>query len=159
MTVNTVIQEANVKSQQGKNFSAVHAGPMAQLDNFKLEHPKMNRTISGKLFVRDLLKLSSMQFSMNKLPAGRGTPFLHQHKANEEAYIFVKGKGQMQVDGEYIDVEEGSIVRIATQGSRALRNNSSDDLYFIVVQAKEGSLGDDTFSDGVPAGDTVNWPT
>jgi mannose-6-phosphate isomerase-like protein (cupin superfamily) len=158
MTAITVKQEANVKSQQGENFSAVHAGPMAQLDSFQLEHPRMKRTITGKLFVRDLLKLSGMQFSMNKLPAGRGAPFLHQHKANEEAYIFVKGKGQMQVDGEIIDVEEGSIVRIATPGKRCIRNNSSDDLYFICVQAKEGSLGDDTFGDGIALEDPVNWP-
>jgi mannose-6-phosphate isomerase-like protein (cupin superfamily) len=157
MTV-TVKQEANVKSQSGKNFSAVHTGPMDKLDTYQLEHPRMKRTITGKLFTRDLLNFSSMQFSMNKLPAGKGAPFLHAHKANEEAYIFVKGNGQLQVDGEYIDVEEGSIVRIGTPGLRAIRNNSSEDLYFIVVQAKEGSLGDDTFGDGIPSDDPVNWP-
>jgi mannose-6-phosphate isomerase-like protein (cupin superfamily) len=120
--------------------------------------PRRQRTVSGKLFIKELLAFTGMQISMNKLPAGVSVPFYHQHKENEEAYIFVKGRGQMQVDDETFDVEEGSIVRVGTKGSRTLRNNSSEFLYYICVQAKENSLNIDTFEDGLPGEKKVTWP-
>lgn len=146
-----------ISVQQGSNFSAVNVGPFAKLDEYKLEHPLRPRPVSGKLFIKEFLGLTSMQVSMNKLPAGVEVPFYHQHKENEELYIFVKGKGQMQIDGQIIDVQEGSLVRITPGGTRTWRNNSNEDLYYIVLQAKEGSLRQDTFDDGVPVEKQVSW--
>lgn len=99
-----------------------------------------------------------MQISMNKLPAGAAVPFYHQHKENEEAYIFIGGKGQMQIDGDTFDVEEGAIVRVSPNGSRSLRNNSNADLYYICVQARDGSLNLETFEDGIKSDKPVEWP-
>jgi mannose-6-phosphate isomerase-like protein (cupin superfamily) len=62
------------------------------------------------------------------------------------------------VDGKTFDVAEGSIVRIATNGTRCIRNNSQQDLYYICIQAKEKSLNIDTFEDGIPIQDEVTWP-
>lgn len=155
----TVIkQEADVKTQAGKNFSAVHAGPLSALDNYKLEIPAQNRTVRGKLFIKEFLAMTGMQISVNKLPAGGGVPFLHKHKENEEVYLFVKGRGQMQVDGEVFEVEEGSIVRVSTDGFRSIRNNSNAELQYICIQAKENSLTQHTFDDGVRAPEEVTWP-
>ncbi|MBX9692906.1 MAG: cupin domain-containing protein [Cyanobacteria bacterium] len=153
-----VNQEANVKTLQGQNFSAIYCGPLDELDTFELEVPSIKRKAKGKLFVKELLGLSSMQISMNKLPPGRSVPFYHQHKENEECYLFIKGSGQMQVDGELFEVEEGTLVRISTAGSRTLRNNGSEDLYFICIQAKENSLNIDTFEDGIKSDVPVQWP-
>ncbi len=151
-----VHQEVEVKKLSKTNFTAVHVGPFSQLNTYKLEMP--TRKVEGKLFLKELLGFTGMQISMNKLPAGVSVPFYHQHKQNEEAYLFVKGKGQMQVDGETFDVEEGSVVRIAPHGSRVLRNNSNEDLHFIVIQAQEGSLKQETFEDGIPSSSPVAWP-
>ncbi len=153
-----VKQEAQISVVHGENFCAVETGPFSQLDSYKLEVPHLKRTISGKLFVKEFLGLTGMQISFNKLPAGAFVPFYHQHRENEEAYIFISGNGQMQVDGQVVDVHEGSVVRISTNGSRTLRNNSSSDLIFLCVQAKENSLNLETFEDGIRGDARVTWP-
>lgn len=153
-----VKQDVNVKTQKGANFTAAHVGKMTDLDTFELHVPRLNRTVRGKLFIKETLGFTGMQISLNKLPAGASVPFYHQHKENEEAYIFIKGKGQMQIDKETIDVEEGSIVRVSTNGSRCLRNNSNEELQYICVQARENSLNHETFEDGIPGADPVEWP-
>ena len=142
---------------EGKHFSAAHAGPFASLGQYSFEHPTLKRKASGKLFLKDHLKMSSMQVSLNRLPAGREVPFKHAHKKNEELYVFVGGKGQMQVDGEIFDVEEGTVVRVAPGGFRTWRNTSDNDLYYICVQARDGSLDGDTFNDGIPSDEKPSW--
>ncbi len=143
--------------REGKNFTSVNAGKFADLFQYELRHPLREKPVYGKLFLKEELGLSSMQVSLNKLPAGVELPFYHKHKENEELYIFVGGKGQVQVDGEVIDVEEGSCVRISPDGERTWRNNSSQDLYYIVIQAKENSLRIDTFDDGIAGEKPVSW--
>jgi mannose-6-phosphate isomerase-like protein (cupin superfamily) len=150
-------QEANVRTHSGSNFAAVHAGSFDNLDQVKLEVPSLNRTSKGKLFIKEYLGMTGMQISLNKLPAGKGLPFLHKHKQNEEAYIFIKGRGQMQIDGEIFDVEEGTVVRVATGGSRGIRSSDETDLEFICIQAKENSLSQDTFDDGIKDETVPSW--
>lgn len=154
----TIIQSADVDVRTGKHYSAVNLGPLAELDNYKLEVPALKREVRGKLFIKEMLAFTGMQVSMNKLPAGAAVPFYHQHKENEEAYIFIGGEGQMQIDGETFPVKEGSIVRIDTEGSRTLRNTGNEPLYYICVQAKQGSLNIDTFEDGIRSDAPVVWP-
>lgn len=144
--------------RKGTNFSAIDLGPLARLDTYKLEAPAFNREVRGKLFIRELLDMTGMQVSMNKLPGGISVPYYHAHTENEEAYIFVGGSGEMQIDGEVFSVKEGSIVRISTKGMRALRNTSNEPLYYICVQAREGSLNVDTFEDGIRGEAPVKWP-
>lgn len=137
----------------------MHPGKFEDLDQYELEHPRRpGKPLPGKLFLKDHLDLSGMQVSLGKMPAGKAVPFLHKHKTNEELYIFVRGKGQIQIDGEVIDVEEGTSVRIAPNGERAWRNTGTEDLYCIVIQAKENSLTQDTFDDGIPCDNQPNWP-
>ena len=146
-----------ITHQSGKNWDAIHAGRFSDLLQYELQHPTAPRKVRGKLFLKDHLKLNSMQVSINKLPAGIEVPFYHQHKENEELYIFIGGKGQMQIDGEIINVEEGTCIRIAPNGERTWRNNSTEDLYYIVIQGKEHSLNIDTFDDGIPGDRPVSW--
>lgn len=154
----TVKQEINVRTVNGANFSAGYTGPFNSLDDYKLDVPRLGRTVTGKLFLRDLVGMTGMQISINKLPAGRAVPFIHKHAQNEETYIFIKGRGQMQVDAKVFDVEEGTVVRIGVDGGRCLRNNSSDDLHYICVQAKQDSLSQETFEDGIPVEQAPVWP-
>src|SRR5258708_263695 len=88
----------SIPKVEGKNFTAMHAGPFSTMEQYSFEHPLLKRKASGKLFLKDHLHLTSMQVSLNKLPAGRPVPFYHTHKNDEELYIFVGGKGQMQID-------------------------------------------------------------
>jgi mannose-6-phosphate isomerase-like protein (cupin superfamily) len=154
-------KEAVMTSATGtKTFAVAHMGPWERLDQYELSHPARKTPIRGKTFLRERLGLTSMELSLNKFPAGRAIPFLHRHKNHEELYLFVRGKGEIQVDGTTIPVEEGSCVRIAPSGARSVRNNSSEDLYYICIQAKEGSLSDATSTnDGELVPGEVKWPS
>src|ERR1700722_9028776 len=106
----------SVNKKTGKNFAAVNVGKFENLDDYEFQHPRIGKPKPGKLFLKELLGLTGMQISLNKLGPGKSVPFYHSHKQNEELYIFTKGSGQMQIDGEVVDVSEGSIVKIATEG-------------------------------------------
>ncbi|MFX0138172.1 MAG: cupin domain-containing protein [Candidatus Hodarchaeota archaeon] len=139
-----------------ENFTVIHIESLEELDKCIFEHPKVPTT-RGKLFLKNELKLSGMEVSINKLSPGMKIPFYHKHKENEELYIFIKGKGQFQIDGEIIKVQEGTVIRVSPDGVRAWRNNSSEDLYFIVIQVKPSSFLGENISDGVSVEGDVTW--
>jgi mannose-6-phosphate isomerase-like protein (cupin superfamily) len=133
---------------KGKNWTAAQTGPMDQLNQYAFPHPVMKVDVEGKLFLKEALGLTGLEMSLNKLPARKFVPFLHRHKLNEEVYIFLKGRGEFQIDGEVVPVQEGTVIRVSTGGARAWRNHSEEDLYYIVLQVKEGSMEKGTISDG-----------
>ncbi len=139
-----------------QNFTVIHIKNFNELDRYIFEHPKVP-TMIGKMFLKNELKLSGMEVSINKLSPGMKMPFYHKHKENEELYIFIKGKGQFQVDGEIINIQEGTVIRVSPEGVRVWRNNSSEDLYFIVIQAKVGSFSGENISDGIGVEGDVAW--
>src|SRR3954452_4058721 len=97
----------NEKTVQGTNFTGFHAGPMAGWTEFRLEPPDVPLPARGKLFLRNLLGSAGLEMSLNVVLPGKGIPFLHKH--NDEVYIVVSGRGQFLVDGECLDVAEGSV--------------------------------------------------
>ena len=116
----------------GANFTAVDGGKFSDL----LANHK------GKLFLKDLIKSTSSEISLSALPPKEGVPILHTHRANEEIYIVISGEGQYLVDGQVFPIKEGSVVRVAPEGKRCIRNTSAkDQLTFICFQAKAGSIG------------------
>ena len=145
------------KKMEGHKFTVIHIGNWTNLDKYTFEHPKLPGSYTGKLFLKSELKLTGMEVSLNKLPPGTQMPFYHRHKHNEELYLFIKGKGQFQIDGEVVDVREGTVIRVAPDGVRTWRNNSSEDLYFIVIQSRAGSLSGENISDGIGVGHGVEW--
>ena len=96
--------------------------------------------------------------SLNVVPPGKGIPFLHKHRQNDEVYVVVGGQGQFLVDDECIDVAEGSVLRLSPAAARAWRNNSDAPLYFLCLQYRadgviEGGTADGQKVEGKPA-----WP-
>jgi mannose-6-phosphate isomerase-like protein (cupin superfamily) len=142
----------------GENFTAVHLGKWTDLDKYSFKTPKLPRPYPGKLFLKTELKLTGMEVSLNKLPPGTQMPFHHKHQENEELYLFIKGKGQFQIDGKIVDVHEGTAIRVGPEGVRIWRNNSSEDLFFVVIQAKAESLFGEDISDGIGIEQSVEWP-
>lgn len=102
---------------------------------------------TGKVFVHDNLGETSCEISFGSLDAGQAVPFFHSHKQNEENYIILSGKGRFQVDDEVFDIAGGSIIRVATQCDRNMRNTGDSPMTYICIQAKEGSLGGFSMSD------------
>jgi mannose-6-phosphate isomerase-like protein (cupin superfamily) len=147
---------SQLEATHGTNYSIAHAGEWRNLAHYTFKHPLI-AMVPGKLFLKEPLHLTGMEVSLGVVPAGRGTPFLHAHRQNEELYIFVKGQGQFVVDGEVLDVQEGTVVRVAPAGARAWRNNSTEDLYYIVIQAKAGTLANGTITDGLEVPGAPQW--
>jgi mannose-6-phosphate isomerase-like protein (cupin superfamily) len=110
-------------------------------------HPRLGE-VKGKVFLREPLGLTGMEVSLNALPPGGASSFLHAHKQNEELYLFLEGQGEFQVDGEVFPVGPGSTLRVAPEGMRAWRSTGSTPLVWMVVQAKAGSLEQATAQDG-----------
>jgi mannose-6-phosphate isomerase-like protein (cupin superfamily) len=153
------MHEQQLAVVSGEHFSSARVDDLAGLDHFQFFHPLgKGRGFPGKLFLKEALGMSGMEVSLNKLPAGQGMPFYHRHREHEELYIFLRGRGQFMIDGEVIDVGEGSVIRVAPAGVRAWRNHSQEDLYYIVIQAKDGSLQATEIEDGVPCPGKVEWP-
>lgn len=142
---------------QGENYTVAHVGDWDGMMDYVLS-PSPEVKFRGKVFLNEVLGLNGMEVSLNVMKPGMQVPFSHAHKENEELYIFVKGQGQFYVDGQVIDVTEGTTVRVSPQGERVWRNNSTEDLHFIVIQAKAGSLTQKTREDGVIVTPQFSWP-
>ncbi|HJV86177.1 MAG TPA: cupin domain-containing protein [Noviherbaspirillum sp.] len=153
------MDNANLDVVQGRNFSGAQVGELTDLHNYQFYHPLgKGRGFPGKLFLQEPLQMTGMEVSLNKLPAGQGVPFYHQHREHEELYIFLKGSGQFLIDGKVIEVREGTVIRVAPEGVRTWRNHSQEDLYYIVVQAKAGSMQAKGIEDGMVLPEKVDWP-
>ena len=94
----------NDKMVRGTHFTCVHAGPKDGWTQFRLDPPDVPLPARGKLFLRSLLGSAGLEMSLNVVPPGKGMPFLHKHRQNDEVYVVVGGRGQFLVDGECIDV-------------------------------------------------------
>ncbi len=127
--------------RRGDHYTVGQTGPLSDLDS--------------KLFLGPALELTGMEVSLNCLKAGQGSSFVHQHRQHEELYIFLKGRGQFQVDGDIVGVQPGTVLRVTPAGKRAWRNHGREDLEFVVIQANIGTL---TGQDGVRHEGPVEWP-
>lgn len=101
----------------------------------------------GKQFLKDATGATSCEISFGTLPSGAAVPFFHSHKANEENYIILSGKGKFQIDGEAFDIAEGSVIRVSTGCDRNLKCTSTEPMTYICIQAKEDNLGNYTGTD------------
>jgi mannose-6-phosphate isomerase-like protein (cupin superfamily) len=148
----------NDKTVRGANFTCFHAGPMAGWTQFRLEPPAVPMPAKGKLFLRDLLGSAGLEMSLNVVPPGKGVPFLHRHRNNDEVYVVISGRGQFLVDSECIDGAEGSVLRLGPPAARAWRNNSDAPLYFLCLQYHADSVIDGGTSDGQKVEGQPAWP-
>ena len=146
----------NKKEQTMKDYSKIELGTFSNLTK-TIFQPNPDFKIEGKRFVKDELGLTSSEISFNTMEPNTAIPFLHKHKENEEIYIGVKGEGQLLLNDNYVDIKEGSVIRVATNTERAIRNNTDSLFTFIVIQAKENSLENSTISDGYGIEKKPNW--
>ncbi len=151
--------DSPIEKTEDRNFTAADIGPLENLNRYAYKHPILRKAAPGKLFLKDLLGLTGMEVSMNRFAAGARMPVAHRHRKNEELYIFIRGRGQFQVDGRVIEVREGTVLRVAPEGARAWRNHSEEDLYYICVQVTAGSGLAPEIADAENIRKLVRWPT
>ena len=84
--------------------------------------------------------------------------FYHKHRLNEEIYIFLNGEGEFQIDGKVMPVREGTVIRVAQEGERCWRNiSATEDLLYIVIQARAGTYEGQAIEDGIGIQKKVSW--
>ncbi len=142
---------------ENTNYSAVNLGNLEELMEYSLIHPVNKQEIEGKVFVKDALKSTGSEISFNSLPPESEQPYFHIHRKNEEVYIILKGFGFFQVDGELMEIKEGSVIKVRPEGIRGIRNSSKEIMIYIVVQAKENSLEEYTTDDGTRVPFEPKW--
>jgi mannose-6-phosphate isomerase-like protein (cupin superfamily) len=140
-----------------KNYQAKDVGSLKNLNQYVFAPEGAPIRIEGKLFLNNLLNMSSVEVSLNQNKAGTGMNFFHRHKNHEETYIFIGGKGEMSIDDEIVPVQEGSIVTIQPQAKRSWWNTGDTDLTYIVIQAPVNGMKNPVVADGELMEGTVPW--
>lgn len=144
------------KIAAGEHFTAVDAGKMAQLGEYRLQlAPGVE--LPGKVFGGAAAGATGAEFSFQSFAPGTETGFLHTHRTHEELYFFLSGRGEFQVDGECFPVGEGSVVRVAPEGRRSVRNNGSEPLVMLCVQYRGGTFTAEDATDGNILQEPVRW--
>lgn len=140
----------------GAHFGAATVGPLAGLGDYLLElGPGVK--IPGKVFGGAAVGATGADFSLQSFAPGTETGFLHTHKCHEELYFFLSGSGEFQVDGRVFAVGEGSVVRVAPEGRRSVRNNGQEPLVMLCVQYRGATFTPEDAADGVILPDAVAW--
>lgn len=140
----------------GACFSAVDFGKMKDLSNYVLELGPQT-VILGKVFGGAAVGATGADFSFQSFAPGTETGFIHTHRKHEELYFFLAGCGEFQVDGHVFPVGEGSVVRVAPEGRRSVRNNGGENLVMLCVQYLGGTFGGKDAADGVILDTPVEW--
>ena len=141
---------------EGTHLSALSTGSFSQLNDYVLPvAPGME--IQGKVFMGQTLQTTGAEISFQSFAPGKETGFLHTHQTHEELYIFVSRKGEFQVDGQVFPVGEGSVVRVAPEGKRSVRNNGTEPLIMICVQYKAQTFTAQDAADGQLLQEPVKW--
>ena len=112
-------------------------------------YTKIGKVEGARTELHDRLGLTGAEISVNTLPAGASVPFVHAHKANEEIYFLLSGKGKVIVDGADVDLNEGDWIRIAPAGKRQFFASSDSPISYICIQVKADSLGAYTADDAI----------
>jgi mannose-6-phosphate isomerase-like protein (cupin superfamily) len=144
---------------KNNHYTAVNIGRFDQLADYELIHPRLKTTITGKLFLKEIIHSTGVEISFTTLPPRESLSYFHTHKKNEELYIVIKGAGYYQVDDDCFPIKEGSVVRVAPEGKRCLFNSSDEPLVYMVIQAKAGSLEEYTSDDGQRVPYEAKWTT
>ncbi len=142
----------------GKNFSAVCVGKIDEIIEHELPMGP-DFTIHGKVFAGQAVGATGSEFSFQTLVPGQDSGFLHTHKTHEELYIILKGEGCYQVDGELFPVSEGTVIRVAPEGKRALKNTGTENLTMLCVQYKANAFSeaDSPMTDGNILQEPLKW--
>lgn len=112
-------------------------------------YAKTNIGNEGRVELHETLSLTGAEISINNLPAGANVPFVHSHKANEEVYGILSGKGKVVIDGEEIALTAGDWLRISPAAKRQFFAADDSAISFVCIQTKENSLGGFTADDAV----------
>lgn len=140
----------------GSAYTCISVGDISSLGEYVIELGPEIR-IPGKVFAGVALQATGAEISFQSFAAGTQTGFLHNHKKHEELYIFIAGEGEFQVDGDIFPIKEGSVVRVAPEGKRSVRNTGNEALVMICVQYTAATFSEKDAADGVILAEEFKW--
>lgn len=141
---------------EAAHFTAVEVGKLNELGDYVLE-PAPGMRVPGKVFGGKAAGATGGEFSFQLMAPGAETGFLHRHKRHEELYFILSGRGEFQVDGRVFPVGEGSVVRVAPAGARAVRNNGTEPLAVLCVQYAGATFAAEDAADYEMLETPVTW--
>ena len=112
-------------------------------------YTKMTVGKENRTELHEKLALTGAEISLNTLPAGANVPFVHSHKANEEIYGVLEGRGTAVIDGETVELTTGDWLRISPEAKRQFSAAADCGITFVCIQVKENSLGGFTADDAI----------
>jgi mannose-6-phosphate isomerase-like protein (cupin superfamily) len=92
------------------------------------------------------LEAEQVAFTYRRMPqhtGGKGS-YGHRHKTQEEIYYVVSGKLQFKLGDDVLDLERGSVVRVAPETWRSVWNDEPEDAELVIVSRRvEGGSRED----------------
>jgi mannose-6-phosphate isomerase-like protein (cupin superfamily) len=96
-------------------------------------------------FLRQELGLQSFAVTFERFDGGWKPTRGHRHKLQEEVYFLVSGRAQAKLDGEVVDLEPWTAVRVPPETARAFRAAGDEDAVFVAIAAPQADFGDVEF--------------
>ena len=92
------------------------------------------------------LGAEQVAFTHRRMPqhtGGKGS-YGHRHKTQEEIYYVAAGKLQFKLGDDVLELEQGTVVRVAPETWRSVWNDEEEDAELIIVsiRVEGGSLDD-----------------
>lgn len=140
-------------TMEGKNFSAVQVGKWEDLLQYKNGNPFK---APGKVFLKDDLQCTGMEVSLNVFLQAFQCPFIISIEKMKSCISSSKDKGIQDWWWNPWN-QRGYCHKGGTRGERIWRNNSSEPLYFICIQARANTLEESNIEDGIKLDKSVEW--
>lgn len=91
----------------------------------------------GKLISKEILSeefKTNLNFLHYTVLPPKTSIGLHLHIDTEEVYIVLEGKGNMQINDMFRDVEKGDVILVNQGDKHGLTNNSDGDIAILVFE-------------------------
>lgn len=95
--------------------------------------------------MREQLGLQNFAVTFERFGAGWKPTRGHRHTVQEEVYFLVSGRAQAKLDGEVIDLEPWTAVRVPPRTARAFRAAGDEDAVFVAIAAPQAGFDDVEF--------------
>jgi mannose-6-phosphate isomerase-like protein (cupin superfamily) len=96
-------------------------------------------------FLRQALNLQQFAVTFERFGGGWKPTRGHRHGVQEEVYFLVSGRAQANLDGDVVDLEPWTAVRVPPETARAFRAAGDEDAIFVAIAAPQAGLDDVEF--------------
>ena len=96
-------------------------------------------------FLREALGLENFAVTFQRFAGGWKPTRGHRHGVQEEVYFLVSGRAEAKLDGDVVELEPWTAVRVPPQTARAVRAAGDEDVLFVIVAAPQAGFDDVEF--------------